>query len=964
MRAELPTTKPTCLLLYLACRGDWVGRDELAESFRPEADEATARHTLRLLLSRAKRFSRAVDLEIEPRRLRWTPQSDPGAVFGRRSGVADWAAAVRLYRGPLLEGFTVRDTPGFEDFVELERRALESAWREAALRHAHDLEDAEPQRAATLLAHVLARDLLAEGRGAKLHAPKLPSGWDARTHSKCFAAFREHLDKGPRLGAPGRNRSPGGAHPPRRQSRGSSHQARCQKCAARGAAAAAGGGGVDAVRAALVGSPSPVVLLAGEPGVGKTRLLREVAPEAVWLRGPRRFERTCPTFPLQAWLRDTVGALPTLAQVYLDELARLVPELAPGRLPPPFDPLLGRSRLLEAFAQLFGKLVGGATLVFDDLQWADAASLELLLYLAERPGFRILGDYRSTEAGAALQGVLEGLKSNGRLELLELLPLTAADVTDLVASLSGQPQGPPLFGRWLHARTGGNPFFILETLKALFENGIVREQDQQWHTDLDDLTRDYGELEVPQRVAETVRRRIASLSEATKRVLGVAAVVREDFTPDLLSALTGLSSWAVLDVLEEAERGGLLRGTDFGHDLVRQSLYESTGSARRKALHVRTAALLETTANPAVVAEHYFLGGDVARAAVWWLTAARRFNARDLPDLAATLLEDKLSLVLSPWSERLQAELAETYLVLGRYEWARQAAQAAQRAPADAQARGYAYLVEAHLAFTAGNLEEMEPLLTKAQEFGSGQDEAFRKKLAETWCVLLHARGRFQDALTLIEPYLNRDLGETRHLNMVMNAATLLDCLERHQEALALHEQAWSLVADTGSCYYRVNAASNLLACYIDLQRPEAGVEVAETALAACSEYPHIATLTLRNNLGAAYRRLGRFGEAVTLYEAVTQGELTTSVQLVALSSLARLYHQLGDKAASHGALERALNALATIQLPAAKGRVYMVTLAVGTDAQKARIREEVVALDLTILPPDVREELSSLLDG
>ena len=966
-RAELPTTKPTCLLLYLACRGDWASRDELAELFRPEADEATARHGLRLLLSRAKQFSWAQGLEVEPQRLRWTPPSD---VISFREALerGDWGAATALYRGPLLTGFTVRDTLGFEDFVALERRALESAWREAALHHAHDLEDAQPQEAAALLARVLAEDLLAED--AVQRYLRLSHRTGAREEAlRVFAAFRDRLED--ELGLAPLEETEALAALVRRAER---VEVQPGKPATKSVPLAVQHPprvvGRDAVRAALTDTRLPVALLAGEPGVGKTRLLEEVAPRAVWLRC-REGLSDVPYFPLLSWLRDEVESLPALEPAYLDELARLVPERAPGRLPPPFDPLLGRSRLLEAFAQLFAAVGGNNTLVFDDLQWADAATVELLLYLAERGDLRILGSYRSTETSEALQRALSGLRSNGRLESLELAPLTPEDVTDFVASLSGQPEGPPLFSRWLHARTGGNPFFILETLKALFENGLMREQDRHWHTELDNLTRDYSELEVPHRVAETVRRRVSSLSEPSKRVLGVAAVVREGFTPELLSALTGLSTWAVLDVLEEAGRVGLLRGAAFGHDLVRQSLYENIGAERRKRLHARAAEVLISTANPAVnstvnpavVAEHYFLGGDAERAAAFWLTAARRLSAQHLPDLAAALLEDKVKFVDAPWLERLQAELAETYMVLGHYEQARGVAQTALRPSADVQAQAHACLIKANLAFNAGNLEKTEAFLNKAQEFDAGRDETFGKKFAETQCVLLHARGRFEEALTLIGPYLKRESSDAEHLNMVINAASLLDCLERHEEALALHKQAWSLVADAGSCFYRVNAASNLLACYIDLGRQEEGVAIAEAALATCGDYPNIAAMYLRNNLAAAYRRLGRLEKAVALYETITQGELTTPVQFVALSSLARLYHKLGDTAACYRELERALDALPTTEMPAAKGRVYVVTLAVGTESQKARIQEELAAFDLTTLPPDVREELRGLLN-
>ncbi len=952
-RVELPTTKPTCLLLYLACRGDWVSRDELAELFRPEVDEATARHGLRLLLSRAKRFAWVQGLDIEPQRLRWTPPSDLGR-FREALGRGDWGVTERCYGGPLLEGFRVRDTPGFEDFVDLERAALESAWRGAALRRARDL-GAEPQ-AAALLARVLAQDLLAEDVvQSYMRLSYLAGGREEAL--RVYAAFRERLDD--ELGLTPLDETEALAALIRRADK---VDVRPVKTAEKRAPLAVRHPpqlvGRDAVRAALVQSRLPVTLLAGEPGVGKTRLLQEVAPEAMWLRC-REGLSDVPYFPLVSWLRDELGSWPALAPVYLDELARLVPDLAPGRLPPPFDPLLGRSRLLEAFAQLFASLrAGGVTLVFDDLQWADAATVELLLYLAERGGVRSLGTYRSTETGAALQGALDSLRSNGRLRVLGVEPLTPEAVTDLVASLSGQSEGPPLFSRWLHARTGGNPFFILETLKALFENGVMREQDAHWHTDLDDLTRDYGELEVPMRVADTVRRRVSALSEPTKRVLGVAAVLREGFTPELLGALTGLSTWAVLDVLEEAGRVGLLREASFTHDLVRQSVYNNLSEPRRAFLHAHAAEALSERAAPLVVAEHFFRAGRLENAAAHWYEAALELEARGLFEDAARLLEDvRKRLPTGVWHARLGGLLGTELQVLGQTEAAARLAAELADTP-DPWVQTCALLIQANQTFNRGNSADAQVLTDRAQAL-LPEDAKLKSELLKTQINLLQTQGKYLGALELLEPALARLKGgalHTEYLALLADQAAIYDNLGRFQEATPLHREALRLARHLGSAFYEVQAVSNFLANLIDLNRPEEGLAEAQATLER--QYPN--TDFLRTNLAAAYRQLGRLEDAALLFEELSRESENAALRANAFGSLAKIYHVLGN-ARLGAALDGAIATLQVTDHPVSHARVCAVVLAYGDAVRRERVRSYLNALDLTALPPDVREELSTL---
>jgi predicted ATPase len=230
-----------------------------------------------------------------------------------------------------------------------------------------------------------------------------------------------------------------------------------------------------------------------------------------------------PFYPVLEYLKTRLEQLPELGP-YREDLARLLPEVWPGYTPSPAEPLSAKARLLEALARA---LQTQDRLIFDDLQWADEGTLELLLYLRNQDK-GIIGAYRTQEASSALNKTLEVLRSN-TLEEIILSPLATASLQSLLGDLMRNQQGPPVFSTWLHDKTGGNPFFALETIKALFETGVLRAEDGDWHSDLDNLSKDYSELVVPPKVAELVQRRVSRLSEASLRLVQAASVVDEGF---------------------------------------------------------------------------------------------------------------------------------------------------------------------------------------------------------------------------------------------------------------------------------------------------------------------------------------------------------------------------------------------------------------------------------------------------
>ena len=268
--------------------------------------------------------------------------------------------------------------------------------------------------------------------------------------------------------------------------------------------------------------------------------------------------------------------------------------------------------MLEALARALE--INASPLVLDDLQWADSSSLEFLVFFSSRQQIRVFGTYRSNEVSGVLEQTLHSLRSNQNLEIIELKALGHAQMRELLADLIGISHGPERFAKWLAERSGGNVFFALEMLRSMFETGMLEVRDGDWHTALDEITNDYSELEVPPAVAQLIARRFARLSEGAQRLLGVASVLARGLNPKLLSGLVGLSEWAVIELLEEAEQHGFLQTDRFSHDLFRQCLYQQLPEIKRQYLHGKVAEALEGLSEPLVLAEHWRKAGQLERA--------------------------------------------------------------------------------------------------------------------------------------------------------------------------------------------------------------------------------------------------------------------------------------------------------------------------------------------------------------
>ncbi len=395
-----------------------------------------------------------------------------------------------------------------------------------------------------------------------------------------------------------------------------------------------------------------LVLLSGEPGVGKTRLANEFTAyarlqgAAVLQGGCYEYEAAIPYLPLsealgewasaqpEAPLRERLGSLAA-------ELSRLAPvieaRLGPQIPNPTIPPEEERLRLFDHVARFLQRLASenGLLLFIDDLHWADRGTLSLLHYLLRRlRGERILllAAYREIELDRSHPlGSALAEWSRERLASMTRLPLGRLRLEDcqaLLAVLFGQQEISLDFALAIYRETEGNPFFIEETIKALIEAGQIYRRDGAWER------REIEELAIPQSIKEAVGRRLDGLDSQTCEVLHHAAVLGKTFEFGLLAAFTGSPEDKLLDALDEALTAQLVRpeGEEvfgFTHDKIREVLYEELNPIRRRRLHQRLAESLEQLYPPAAsglpvqdLAHHFLHGGDLKKGLHYAVLAA------------------------------------------------------------------------------------------------------------------------------------------------------------------------------------------------------------------------------------------------------------------------------------------------------------------------------------------------------
>jgi len=729
---NIPSQKAQALFYYLISNRQAHSREKLANLFWGETSERQAKASLRNALYELRR-SLPDDgcILVEGNTLRFNTESDywldteeferlvdegPGDTQAMMGG---YRKAVELYRGDFLEGFILKDNYEFEDWSFFERERLRRRYLGilAELCDYHG-KRGEYDQSIAYANRILGCDNLQENVHRQLMRLYYASG-NRGAALRQYEVCKELLER--ELGVPPLAETTALYEQilrqelavPRVEERKAEVERRPRPLPLRPWPEP------EYLSAALVGREEELtrlmgylevacqgngrlVIIDGEVGIGKTRLVEELidsaGPEAQFLIGRcYESEAMLPYQPLAEAIRGYLPALDLdalqISKVWLGEMSKLIPELGemlPG-LPTsiPLDVAQERSRLFEGVTQFMIALSRRQPLVLfiDDLHWADRPTLQLLQYLTRNIACErvlLIGACRSEEIDEPLTNMMRSLDREGLLSRITLRRLTPEEVTLLIRGMARMAKGGERFSQRIYQETEGNPFFIIEVIRSLFEEGVLHWDEHGWSTDLRDFITNYAQIAVPASVRNVIQARLDRLDEVSQQVLGVAAVFCFPFHFSTVRRASGRGEDEVLDAFDRMLRVHLIKEVgmdvggsiyDFNHDKIREVAYQSMSGARQQWLHRQVGEALEREYADHLeevvgrLADHFWEGGDRERALAYSIKAGEKAKKLYANEEAITYYQRALELARNEAElSTIYEGLGDVYSLLGRYD--------------------------------------------------------------------------------------------------------------------------------------------------------------------------------------------------------------------------------------------------------------------------------------------------------
>jgi len=601
-----------------------------------------------------------------------------------------------------------------------------------------------------------------------------------------------------------------------------------------------------------------ILLVEGEAGVGKTRLLQGVATDAQWRGMDVVWGRSAPHAgrpfgPIGDALRTGLTDLRVrqlanrLDPTRLSALAPLIPSLAPDAPPGVAMGLADeQARMYEAIGAAFQSLAATnpSVVVLEDIHWADEDTLQALEQVAQRiedDQIFFAVTYRHGEARerSEVWNMLRALDRLAYCDRISLAALTPAQTEELIRRSLGKSEISGAFSERLHRDTGGVPLFVLETLRAMYERDTLQEADEPAEGAPPSAER----LPLSPTVHSLIKQRLGALEEPSRRTVDLLAVHSGQLLVEEIIQASELTQRAALEALDDLHRRRLIEGSDSGftldHELIRRVIYEELPLSRRLDLHRRIGASIESYRDEEVELLAY------------------HFNAARMPDKAAVYLE----------------KAAQQALAAHAYDSAAQ------------------HLAGASLALDA---------------ISASPSDRFRvAQLNEEVLSVLGRRDEQGEVLRRLERYSD----DHQRVEVLRRRAWWLAHQDRFDEATEAAESALALAETTGDPNQVIPAltALGMIACYGG--KAAEGVAVLEDA-AGHRDASIPTAADARNALGQNLMDLQRFGEAesqllaaVSLYRDLEDARGEAEV----LGTLGAMRMERGESGAAEADLREAV---------------------------------------------------------
>jgi len=909
---EMDTRKALALLAYLTLTETSHSRESLAALFWPEYDQSSARGALRRTLSTLHKATGGIVLDIARERIRihtdsplWVDvlafrqlisKESHATTADSRNAQQTLQQAVDLYTGDFLQGFTLRDSPAFDDWQYFQtdslRRELAGALERLALIYTTQLQDTQ---AILSVRRWLAMDELQEAAQRwlmKLYAWAGQRGTALRQYRECVRVLEQELGVPPLTETTQlyqailENQLPARplAEPP----------ARVEQPVNLSAPEDYPLTGRDAELGQLqniywTGSGrGALVLIEGEAGVGKTRLAEEILRDARQAGAVTLTARCYEGETQLAYgpflegiqsllnLPSSLASLEKISPHWLSEAARLAPDLTricPDLPTPPASNGPGsQSRFFEGVRQLLMGLLSGnppGILFLDDLHWADSATLDLLFYMVRRlRGHAVLvmltWRERALSADVRIKSLVTDALRSGYGFTIPLKRLTTTAVIKLAgqsAQSISEEQCLKLF-----AETEGLPLLVTSYLDTIKQRGTL-PANADW--------------EMPDSVRSLLRSRLPAPDEPSWQLLTTAAVIGHAFDFDTLRQASGRSELETVSGLETLLTLGLIREQGesdcpgetrygFTHEKLHHLVYEEISLARLRLLHQRVAEALaagraaktghtrlESGHLAARIAQHYRSSGQDTMAAEYYQQAGD--YARQLFANQEALAHYQAALALSPSQPAtLYEAMGDLHVLEGDYPTAIRSYETAAALLSQAELPG----IEHKLGNIHGLLGEWE--LAECHYLAALEglpDPASQAWAYADWSRTTFRHGEPARALELANKSL--DLAQiSLDARALVQAHNIMGILERNRGALddaATHlEQGLQLAEASGDLSMQAAALNNLALIRAAQGDPTAAIPLAQQALELClRQGDRHRAAALHNNLADFLHELG-----------------------------------------------------------------------------------------------------------